>query len=212
MRVCGYVRVSTSEQADSGAGLEAQRSAITAEAERRGWELVEMFEDAGASGKSLNGRPGLLAALDAVESGEASALVVSKLDRLSRSLLDFAGIVERARKKGCNLVCLDIGIDLSTPGGEMLAGTLAVFSQFERRLIGQRTKDALRVKREQGVQLGRPREMSSEAVARIRELDRCGHRPSEIARRLNEEGVPTPRDGRWHPPGVSRVLSWSSAQ
>ena len=140
MRAIGYVRVSTQEQRDSGAGLEAQRRAIEEEAARRGWELVETFTDAGASGKSLKGRPGLQAALEVVESGQLDALVVAKLDRLSRSLLEFAGIVERARTKGWNLVCLDIGIDLSTPGGEMLAGTLAVFAQFERRLIGQRTR------------------------------------------------------------------------
>ena len=56
--VVGYIRVSTAEQADSGAGLEAQRAAIEAEAQRRGWTLLRMFEDAGASGKSMNGRPG----------------------------------------------------------------------------------------------------------------------------------------------------------
>ena len=67
--VVGYIRVSTSEQADSGAGLEAQRAAITAEAERRGWEFVHVFEDAGASGKSMNGRAGLQEALEAVEEG-----------------------------------------------------------------------------------------------------------------------------------------------
>jgi DNA invertase Pin-like site-specific DNA recombinase len=211
MRVLGYVRVSTSNQADSGAGLDVQRQAIAAEAERRCWELVHVYEDAGGSGKSMTGRPGLQEALEAVERGEAEALVVAKVDRLSRSLVDFAGIVERARRKGWNLVCLDIGIDLSTPAGEMLAGTLAVFAQFERRLIGQRTKDALAVKRAQGVQLGRPREMSGEAVERIRSLHRSGYRVAEIARILNEERIPTPRGGRWHSPGVCRVLSWSEA-
>ena len=123
-KVAGYVRVSTSEQADSGAGLEAQRAAITSEAERRGWELVHIHEDAGASGKSLSGRPGLLEALEAVERGDAQALVVAKLDRLSRSLLDFAGLMERARKRGWSLVALDLGVDTSTPSGEMMASVL----------------------------------------------------------------------------------------
>jgi len=212
MRVVGYTRVSTAEQADSGAGLEAQRAAITTEAERRGWELVHIYEDAGVSGKSLSGRHGMQAALQAIESGEAEAtLVVSKLDRLSRSLLDFAGLMERARKRGWSLVALDLGVDTSTPSGEMMASVLATFAQFERRLIGQRTKDALAVKREQGVQLGRPREMSSEAVSRIRELERLGYRVREIADALNAEGIATPRNGSWHPPGVRRVLSWGEA-
>jgi DNA invertase Pin-like site-specific DNA recombinase len=120
-------------------------------------------------------------------------------------------MMEQARKRGWSLVALDLGVDTSTPSGEMMASVLATFAQFERRLIGQRTKDALAMKREQGVQLGRPREMSPEAVSRIQELDRLGYRLREIANVLNAEGVPTPRNGRWHPPGVARVLSWSDA-
>lgn len=212
MRVAGYVRVSTTEQADSGAGLDAQRRALREEAERRGWKLVDVFEDAGASGKSLAGRPGLQAALESVESGEADALVVFKLDRLSRSLLDFAGLMERARKRGWSLIALDLGVDTSTPSGEMMASVLATFAQFERRLIGQRTKDALAVKRSQGVTLGRPRAMSAESVARVRELAALGLSSAEIARRLNAAGIPTATgQGMWHPPGVRRALRFAEA-
>jgi DNA invertase Pin-like site-specific DNA recombinase len=209
--VVGYVRVSTAEQADSGAGLEAQRQAIESEAARRGWRLVQVFEDAAASGKSMNGRRGLQEALEAVEAGQAEGLVVAKLDRLSRSLLDFAGLMERARKQGWSLVALDLGVDTSTPSGEVMASVLTTFAQFERRLIGQRTKDALAVKRAQGVQLGRPREMSAESVERIRELDQAGLNVAAITRRLNEDGIPTSRGGRWHSPGVKRALSWVRA-
>src|SRR5438105_4634465 len=81
LRVVGYVRVSTSEQAESGAGLEAQRDAIRAEAARRKWSLVAIFEDT-ASGKSVANRDGLALAVETVERGEAAALVVAKLDRL----------------------------------------------------------------------------------------------------------------------------------
>jgi DNA invertase Pin-like site-specific DNA recombinase len=77
-RVVGYIRVSTDEQVESGAGLEAQRRAIIAAADSRGYELVRIYEDAGVSGKSLNGRPGLLSALQSVESGETGALVVAR--------------------------------------------------------------------------------------------------------------------------------------
>ena len=211
MRVVGYIRVSTTEQADSGAGLEAQRTAITAEAERRGWQLVQVLEDAGASGKSLKGRPGLLAALEAVERGSAEALVVSKLDRLSRSVVDFAGLVARAQRRGWALVALDLGLDMTTPAGGLVANVMASVAEWERRVIGERTAAALAAKRAAGVRLGRPREMSADALERIQLLHRDGYRPAEIARILNREGVPTPRNGRWHPPGVSRVLSWSEA-
>ena len=100
--------------------------------------------------------------------------MVAKLDRLSRSLLDFAALMEQARKRGWNLIALDLGVDTSTPAGEMMASVLATFAQFERRLIGQRTKDALAVKRAQGVVLGRPREIPGSTVERIRELHDAG--------------------------------------
>lgn len=90
----------------------------------------------------------------------------------------------------------------------MMASVLATFAQFERRLIGQRTKDALAVKKANGVKLGRPREIYPETVEQMRELHERGLSAAGIARQLNEEGVATPRGGRWHHGGVVRALSW----
>ncbi len=87
LQVIGYVRVSTEEQQRSGAGLAAQRKAIEAECARRGWQLVEVIEDAGYSAWDLK-LPGVQIALETLRRGEAGALVVAKLDRLSRSMLD----------------------------------------------------------------------------------------------------------------------------
>ena len=122
----GYVRVSTIEQADHGAGLEAQRRTITLAAEAREWNLARIFEDGGASGKNLK-RPGLLAALEALDRGDAKILGSRRLDRLSRSLIDFAGLMERARRKGWDLAALDLGVDTSTPQGEMVATVIAAW-------------------------------------------------------------------------------------
>ena len=206
MKAVGYIRVSTDEQADSGAGLEAQRRAIRQEAARRRWKLVDIFEDA-ASGKSMNGRPGLQEALRAVEDGEAEALVVAKLDRLSRSLLDFAALMERSRKGGWAAVALDLGVDTTTPSGEMMANVLAVFAHFERRLIGQRTRDALAVKRSQGIRLGRPRQIPDHVRVRVRKLRHRGLSLAAIASTLNADGVPTAQGGRcWYPSTVRAVL------
>ena len=195
MNVVGYVRVSTAEQADAGAGLEAQRTAILAEATRRSWQLLTIYEDAGASGKSLN-RPGLADALEAVENGDASAVIVAKLDRLSRSLLDFAGLMQRAQRQDWALVALDLGVDTTTPTGGLVANVMASVAEWERRVIGERTAAALAVRRAAGVRLGRPREVDEVAMARIRELHRSGYRVAEIARILNREGVATPRRGQ----------------
>jgi DNA invertase Pin-like site-specific DNA recombinase len=78
--------------------------------------------------------------------GDAKALVASKLDRLSRSMIDFTGLMATAQKQGWALVALDCAVDTTTPAGEAMANVLATFAQFERRLISQRTKDALAVK------------------------------------------------------------------
>jgi DNA invertase Pin-like site-specific DNA recombinase len=207
--VVGYVRVSTDEQALSGLGLAAQRSAIDAECARRGWTLVAVHEDA-LSGKSLN-RPGMAAALGAVESGAASAIVVAKLDRLSRSLVDFASLMARAQSGGWNLVALDLGIDLTTAAGEFMANVMASAAQWERRIIGQRTRDALAVKRAQGVRLGRPQEVAVDVVTRIRGAHQAGAGWSAIARQLNAEAVPTTHGGaKWYPSTV-RAVALSAA-
>src|SRR5258708_28845018 len=153
-RVVGYVRVSTDEQGQSGLGLEAQREAVKAECDRRGWQLVRIEQDV-SSGAKLD-RPGLAAAVDAVARGEVEGLMVAKLDRLSRSVAHFSTLLERFRSKGWGLVILDLGIDTTTIMGEAMATMAATFAQVERRRIGERTKEALTVKKRQGVKLGRP--------------------------------------------------------
>jgi DNA invertase Pin-like site-specific DNA recombinase len=202
----GYLRVSTDEQADSRAGLDAQRAAILAEAERRGWHLVEVIEDAGFSGKDLN-RPGIAAALDALRRHKADTLVVAKLDRLSRSMLDFAALMDRASREHWALVALDLGVDTTTPAGEMMANVLATFAQFERRLIGQRTRDALAIKRASGTLLGRRRTMPDAVLARIRAERAEGRTLRAIADGLTADAVPTVQGGmRWYASTVRKAL------
>src|SRR5439155_20652792 len=173
-------RVSTEEQSDSGAGLEAQRRAIVAECERRGWQLVELIEDAGFSAKDLK-RPGIQEALRVLKEGDAKALVAAKLDRLSRSMIDFTGLMATAQKQGWALVALDCAVDTTTPAGEAMANVLATFAQFERRLISQRTREAHAAKRSQGIRLGRPSTMPKNVVARIKRQRRAGKTFAEIA-------------------------------
>src|SRR3954454_10527492 len=184
LRVLAYVRVSTSEQADSRAGLEAQRKAISAEADRRGWTILETIEDAGYSARDLK-RPGVQAALETLRRGEADALVVSKLARLSRSLLDFSGLMATAQKQSWGLVALDCNVDTSTPAGEAMASILATFAQFERRLIGQRTREAFAIKKAEGVRLGRPPLLPGEVVERIGRERKAGRTFQAIADALN---------------------------
>src|SRR5207249_7537381 len=98
----------------------------------------------------------------------AKALVAAKLDRLSRSMIDFTALMATAQKHGWALVALDCAVDTTTPAGEAMANVLATFAQFERRLISQRTREALAVKKSQGVRLGRPPTMPKAVVNRIK--------------------------------------------
>lgn len=206
MRAIGYARVSSDEQAKSGAGLAAQRSAIEAEAERHGWDLTEIIEDAGFSAKDLK-RPGVCDALGRLERGDADVLVVSKLDRLSRSVIDCATLMEASKRQGWGLVALDLALDTTSPSGEAMAAMMAVFSQLERKLIGQRTREALEKKREQGVVLGRPRLIQENVASLIRGHREGGMTLREVAEELHRDGIHPPGGGAWRPSTLHGVLA-----
>ena len=209
-RVLGYLRVSTGEQAESGAGLDAQRATIQAEADRRGWH-VEYVVDAGTSGATLS-RPALVEALGRLEGGDVGILVAAKLDRVSRSVADFAGLLDRSRKAHWSLVLLDLGVDTSTPSGELVANMIAASAQYERRLISQRTTEALAAKKAQGVRLGRPSQLRPEIVERIVGERAAGRRLRAIAEGLTADAVPTARGGAaWSTSTVQAVLNGQDA-
>jgi DNA invertase Pin-like site-specific DNA recombinase len=192
-RVLGYCRVSTLEQAANGAGLAAQEAAIRDECSRRGWLLVDVIRDEGVSGKNLE-RPGLRRALERIASGDAEGLVVSKLDRLSRSVVDFGTLLEWFMEAEANLVALDLGIDTSTPGGRLVAKVFASVAEWERDIIGQRTREGLAAVRAKGKAISRPAAADRpELVRRIRRLRGRGYSLRAIADRLNRDGVPTLR-------------------
>jgi DNA invertase Pin-like site-specific DNA recombinase len=205
-QVYGYLRVSTNEQADSGAGLAAQRLAIQAEADRRGWQSIEWVEDAGWSGKSLE-RPGIAGLLPRLRADDT--LCVSKLDRLSRSLVGFAGLMETAKKQRWSVIALDLGIDMTTPAGRMIAGVMASLAQWEREVIGQRTRDAMAAKKALGgVRFGHRSRIPAEVQAEVERLWQTGLSMCEVARRMTAQGVPTAEGyDRWHASTVSTVLS-----
>ena len=206
--VIAYLRVSTEEQARSGLGMDAQRSRIEDEAARRNWS-VQYLSDDGYTASNLN-RPALATALLSLRAGEADALVVSKLDRLSRSLLDFAGLMVTAKREGWGVVALDLGIDMSTPSGALISNVMASFAEYERQLISQRTTDALAALRARGVVLGRPTVVSpatAELIGRWRNVAGCCWQA--CANALNAAGVPTAHGGRqWYASTVRKV--WQS--
>ena len=204
MKVIGYTRVSTDEQGRSGLGMAAQRQAIERHCSARDWDVTWM-SDEGVSAKSL-ARPALQEALSVVRRHEAEAVVVAKLDRLSRSVQDFAGLLDSARKQGWAIVAIDLGVDTTTSAGELVANVMAAVAQWERRAIGERTSAALRAAQARGVHVGRPASLDAVVEGRLLSLRGEGLSLARIAALLNAESVPGAHGGRWHPSTVARVL------
>jgi site-specific DNA recombinase len=140
----GYIRVSTAKQAEQGLSLEAQRAKLAAYAALYDLALVRLEVDAGESAKTLQ-RPGLQRALKCLKSGQAEALVVVKLDRLTRSVADLGSLIAGYFTR-YSLMSVSEQIDTRSAAGRMVLNILASVSQWEREAIGERTAAAMQYK------------------------------------------------------------------
>lgn len=218
-RVVGYVRVSTDDQA---LGPAAQREALARWCAAHGAELVAVLEDVGVSGAApLDRRPGLLAALDALEPNGASVLLVAKRDRLARDPIVAAMIEASVAREGARVVSgAEAGTEGDDPTAILMRRMVDAFAEYERHMIRSRTRAALAVKRTRGERTGEvpygwrlssdgvhleehPEE--ARAVALVRELRAAGVSIRAIAARLEEAQAPA-RGSRWHPTTVARLL------
>ena len=188
MTVYGYLRVSTSEQALTGHGLDAQRDTIQQVAHRRGWTEVAWHVDGGHSGKDLD-RPAMRDLLAKIRKDDV--LVVAKLDRLSRSLVDFAGLMQQASRRGWSFVALDLGVDTTTATGRLVANVMASVSEWEREVIGQRTKEGMAIARAKGRVPGRRSSLEGSTRERILTERKAGSSLRVIASGLSCDGIPT---------------------
>jgi DNA invertase Pin-like site-specific DNA recombinase len=119
--------------------------------------------------------------------------------------------MEQAALKKWALVALDLGVDTTTPSGKLMANMMASVAEWEREVIGLRTKDALAVKRREGKQLGRPRMLPERTYRRIQRMRAQGLSLQAIANRLNNDGTPTAHGGeRWHASTVRAALNRTS--
>ena len=215
----GYIRVSTERQADEGVSLEAQKGKIAAWCAANGYELVTVYVDAGISGKRMDTRPELQNALKAIKKG--TALVVYSLSRLARSTKDAISINEAIAKKKGDLVSLAEKLDATTATGKMMFQMLAVLAEFERSLVGERTKAALAHKKSSGEVYtavtpfgyqaieGRLVQVEQEAalVAEMQRQRTAGATLAGIAQSLNARGVQGKSGGKWYASTVSNILN-----
>ena len=205
-RAVGYLRCSTSEQADSRLGLDAQGGAVKAFCLTTGSALAGIFVDAGVSGAlPLEKRPGLLAALDAIKAGDT--LVVARRDRLGRDLLNVAMIERLVERAGARVAsAAGEGTNDDGPTGVLMRQIIDAFAQFERAIIASRTRAALAARRAKGGRVGRPRETPEWILRRVVRARRRGTSWAAIAARLDRDGVPTVRGAaKWRPSTVQRI-------
>ena len=156
IRAVGYVRVSTRMQADEGLSLAAQKDRIAAFCEAQDYSLIEIFCDVDSGAK--DNRPGCAAALAMLEQGKADALLVMKMDRLSRSLKHFCDLYERYFKDQPQRKLISIrdeGINLTSPVGRLFANMMMGFAQMERELISGRVAEAVSWKASKGYFVGK---------------------------------------------------------
>jgi site-specific DNA recombinase len=218
----GYIRVSTEKQANEGVSLEAQEAKIVTWCKANGYELVKVYVDAGISGKRMDTRKELLAALASLKKG--MALVSYSLSRLARSTKDALAIGEAVAKKKADMVSLTEQIDTTTAAGKMMFQMLSVLAEFERNLVAERTTNALQHKKRTGQKYtnqtpygfeaieGRLVQVQQEAeiVAEIQASRTGGNTLQSIADSLNTRGIPTKTGKQWAPATIHLLLKRSS--
>lgn len=222
-RAFGYIRVSTSEQVSDGVSLAVQRSKIAAYCELNDLPLIDVIEDAGISGKSL-ARPGIQEVIKRMRDGEANALVILKLDRLSRSTRDVLHLVETIEQNDWMLHSISERLDTSTASGRFVITILSALAEMERQQIGERTALALQHMKSNGHTLGTtpmgfksnkgsdgrrsliPCEAEQSILRRIADLRLSGLSYGRIADLLNAEELPTKRGAKWHPSTIQSLV------
>jgi len=171
-----YARVSTSDQQT----LAMQNRAMREYATRRGWAIALQVREVNSGAARREARERLL---EAARRREIDLVLVWRLDRWGRSVTDLLATLQELEHLGVGFVSLTEALDLTTPAGRAMAGLLAIFAEFEREILRERTKAGLAHARENGKRLGRPASAAAHA-AEVRKLYRAGLSKSEIARRL----------------------------
>lgn len=219
MQAIAYTRVSTTRQAEEGVSLAAQHGAINKWCESQGHYIDGRFTDEGISGKKTKNRPGITAALTAVCQCKG-ILVVYSLSRMSRSLIDMAQIAERINKAGAQLASCTESFNTTTANGRLIFGFFGLMAQWEREMIGERTRMALAHKRAKGKKTGsiapygfrydgedmltNPDEvLTMERMARWRQM---GYSYQKIANCLHVDGLLSRSGGKWSAKVVRGIL------
>jgi site-specific DNA recombinase len=221
VRAIGYVRVSTDEQAKEGISLENQREKISAYCSLNDMILTDIIADEGISAKNLN-REGMQSLILLVKQNKVDAVIIYKLDRLSRSVKDTIVLVELFEKHKVAFHSIVDHIDTKTATGRFFLHIMSSLAQMERELIGERTKDALSLKVRKGERVGHvpfgynlgsdgktliENPIEQEAICLMKNLYRKGFAYRAICRELNSKAYDS-KEGVWHPQKIKNILGY----
>jgi DNA invertase Pin-like site-specific DNA recombinase len=223
----GYVRVSSDEQVTNGVSLDAQEEKIRAYCKAKDWDLVEVIRDEGISAKNLK-RPGLQSILARIPKRNGKrgfdGIIVIKLDRLTRAVGDLAYLNKLFEVHRVAFIAVQEAVDTSTASGKLFHNIIACLSEWERGVISERTRDALRYKRSKGERVGEvpygyrvtddgmtlePILEEQQNLNKIRTLRESALSYSKIADHLNSQGIGTKKGFIWYPESVRSVLQHS---
>ena len=222
----GYVRVSTTGQAERGYSLDAQRKLIEAQATIDELTIISILADEGASARTIR-RTGLRNVINAVEAGRVDAVVVSNIDRLSRSIVDMGRLMEIFNRsprssggRGVSLISATDHFDTESATGRLTRDLLVLFAQWEREIISERTVRAHDIRREQGLTIGNPpwgyraeddgrlveNDLERQVLCEAWELRLEEHLTwHEVAAALNSRGYRTRAGGPWTRQAISHT-------
>jgi site-specific DNA recombinase len=216
-----YIRVSTEKQADEGFSLDAQRERLAAYCQAQGWAVCpgHIYADEGISGTHTE-RPQYQAMLQAAKAGSIQRIVAMKLDRLSRNVRDFLGLVDELQAGGCDLVLIKESFDTSTPHGRFALTMFAAMAELEASTITERVMSGKAQKASSGGYNGSACPLGYEYATGVFSVNPgqsgtvvevfsrwlAGDSMCSIARQLTDSGIATKRGGAWAQPTVRAIL------
>lgn len=231
MKALGYVRVSTSEQSAKGHSLDAQSTKIKQLAALHEIENVIIIADPGASAKNLK-RPGIQEVIAEIKAGNVSHLIIAKLDRLTRSVLDLQIIMALCEKHGVALMSVADSLDTKSAAGRLVINIMASVAQWEREITAERTADTIAYMKANSLKTGgttpygynkvliepvvnpeKPKYKlvknydEQAIISQIISYRYTGLSFRLIAEHLNELKIPSKSGGKWHSETVSAICN-----
>jgi DNA invertase Pin-like site-specific DNA recombinase len=209
MRALGYASVPVGAESDTDA-LRAQEQAIAGRCSELGIELVEIVrEREPKTGKALE-RAGLSFLIERIAAGDARCLVVTGLERLSRSVAELGGIVQWLEQNSVRLIAVELDFDTAGPGGHTTARALASVADLEHDRLSEQTRKGLAAARARRRAASGTAGVDYAAIRkRIATMRADGMTLQAIADVLNDEGVPTQRGGsKWRPSSVQSAAGY----